>query len=260
MNFCVTLLTCNDRNTTEKTITSFLENTNIPVEKLDFYVYAQGCTQEYISKLQSITHHKINFHWIVKEENKGLTFALNELNDAVKEYTFVLFLEDDWICLPDDNKEWLNDSLNFLEQNNIVTTLYLRKWSGDAEKNKYGWTRTVEYYIHKNKGNFNYGNKLKSMGNHKTKVGSTTFQYIHEYLYSNNPNIHRNSDYYKAGIFPFIPHEDIKNSFGKWTDSNSSDKITKCWGYSEAYSMEKHLGLLAYYVDDGIFGHYEDFF
>jgi len=254
MNFCVTLLTCNDRNTTEKTINSFIENTNIS-QKLDFYVYAQGCTEEYILGLKNIEHSNINFHWIVKEENKGLTFAMNKLNAAVKEYKYAMFLEDDWICIT-ENKEWLNDSLEFLDKHDDVSTLFLRKWSGEKEKLKYGWTRTIEYFIHKNPGNFNYENKMKE--SHKINLGSTLFRDIPEYLYSNNPNIHRNEDYYRVGIFPFIPHEDIKDSFGEWDDSNSNDKITKCWGYSEAYSMEKHLGLKCYYVDNGIFGHYED--
>lgn len=256
MNFCVTLLTCNNRNTTEKVIRSFINNTNF--DDLDFYVYAQGCTDEYISELKSIVHpsiNKINFHWIIKKENKGLTYALNELNEAVKDYEYSLFLEDDWICVT-ENKEWMNDSITFLETNKDVSTLFLRKWCSDGEKHIYGWNRTIEYFIHKNKGNFNYENKMKD--SEKFTVNSTIFQHIPEYLYSNNPNIHSNKDYYRTGIFPFIPHEDIKDSFSDWDSSNSSDKTTACWGHSEAYSMEKHLGLKAYYVDNGVFAHYED--
>jgi len=257
MNFCVTLVTCNNRNTTEKVIKSFIDNTNIDVEKLNFYVYVQGCTDYYISSLKSIEHPNIKFHWIIKEKNSGLTLAMNELNDLSKNYKYTMFLEDDWICIPDENKNWLKDSLQFLDSNTDVSTLFLRKWSGEKEKWKYGWTRTVEYFIHTNPNNYNYAKKMK--GSHKVKINHTKFQHIPEYLYSNNPNIHRNEDYYRVGIFPFIPHDDIKEQLGEWTDANSSsDKITKCWGYSEAYSMEKHLKLKCYYVDNGIFGHYED--
>lgn len=256
MNFCVTLVTCNNRNTTEKVINSFIENTNF-TSSVDFYVYVQGCTDDYVSSLKSIKHPNVNFYWIIKEKNGGLTLAMNELNDLSKNYKYTMFLEDDWICIPGENKEWLNDGLCFLDSNDDVSTLFLRKWSGEKEKHHYGWTRTVQYFIHKNPNNYNYENKMK--GSHKTDINNTKFQHIPEYLYSNNPNIHRNSDYYRVGIFPFIPHDDIKDQFGEWTDSNSSsDKITKCWGYSEAYSMEKHLGLKCYYVDNGIFGHYED--
>lgn len=253
MNFCVSLLTCNNRNTTEKTIGAFIENTKF--NNLDFFVYAQGCTPEYIENLQKIKHPEINFKYIIKEKNIGLTPALNELNSMVKEYKYVLFLEDDWICIT-KNKGWLKDSLQLLESNKDISTVFLRKYFDDKEKWHYGWTRTIPYHCHKHKDNFNYEKKMA--GSNVVKVGVSEFQHIPTFLFTNNPCIRRNDDYYRVGAYPFPHYDDIKNNRDQWIGPKTSNAPN--WGWAEAVTMEKIRDLTAYYIKDGIFGHHEDFF
>lgn len=253
--FAITTISCNDRQTLFKTIEMFLQNTHY--DKLNWYIYLQGNTEKYIDKFKQYIQNfdNIIFHLIINEKNIGLSKGVNELNENVKEYKYVLHIEDDWACLA-ENKNWLNTCLNFMEIHTDISTLYLRKYSNNEEKFQFGWTRNIKYQCHKYKDNFNYAEKMKK--SHIIMYEEIKFQHIPKCLFTFNPTIRRNKDYYDNDIFPLLEFDDISNKKNMWKLTQEHE--IKDWGWCEALTMEKTINLKTYNVANGIFGHYENFF
>ncbi len=257
MSFTIATLTCNDRESLFLTIESFCKNTNI---NCDWHIFLQGCTGEYLNRVtQFIEQFKnVQFHLKTHQTNLGLSKGQNVIADMVKEYEYVLQLEDDWYCLPEKitglSKEWLETCLQFLEKNKHVSTLYLRKYVDEMEKFKYAWTRHVEYKNHVYKKNFNYAKKME--GSDTRVFQEIKFQHIPQFLFTFNPCIRRNTDYYKVGVFPLLELKDINSKRGEWLATTPED--VPMWGWCEAIAMEKTRNLITYNVGSGIFGHQED--
>jgi glycosyltransferase involved in cell wall biosynthesis len=260
--FAIATLTCNDRKTLFDTLKSFLENTNI-TNNIMWYIFIQGYTDEYLQILidtikEYEDKYNIKFNLIQNKENLGFSKGNNKLAELVKSYDMVLNLEDDWHCLPADitglSKEWLNTSIDFLTENENVSTLFLRKYVNDKEKYQYGWSRYVNYSKHKFKNNFNYAEKMKN--SQIIMYNNIKFQEIPSFLYTANPHIRKNKDYYRATVFPLNEYTDVSQRREEWklTQYNEVSK----WGQCEAEAMEKIIFLTAYNVGSGIFGHNED--
>jgi len=82
------------------------------------------------------------------------------------------------------------------------------------------------------------------------------FQHIPYFLFTFNPHLRRNADYYRCGVFPLPEYSDISTRQSEWKLTGNGD--AKNWGWCEALSMEKTRDLVTYNVGSGIFGHYED--
>jgi GT2 family glycosyltransferase len=290
--FCITTITCNNRNTLIPTIESFYQNTQYPYI-FKWMILLQGCTSEYVEYVRKWTNTigkeqlKCKFKLLVSKKNLGLSRGNNILAHRVRNYRYVLHLEDDWLCLPQSvtgvPKSWLITCLDFIDQHPEVSTLFLRKYLDDADKKRYSWTRHCYYYGHQYHDNFNYAQKMVSTKDraifyHSSLVESQEklkFQEIPKFLFTFNPCIRRNSDYYRVGVFPLDEFQDIRKSniTNDVTDSKESKnreepQMTKWtlteyttvpdWGWTEARAMEKIRELITYNVSSGIFGHYED--
>ena len=268
-SFCLTTLTCNDRKTLFDTIESFLENTDInhlPIinQKLPWLIFIQGSINEYFDRLRQFTDKQmeqfaIDFQYIRSEENIGLSKGSNKLALAAKKYDYVLHIEDDWQCLPKDitcvGIDWLEVCISFMLEHPEVSTLFLRKYVSDDEKKRYAWNCHVAYRCHKYaKDNFNYAKKMEGseVFNHR----NIKFQHIPTFLFTFNPCIRRNKDYYTAEVFPFDEYEDVNKRRENWGLTEYKD--VKDWGWCEAYAMEKTRDFKTFNVASGIFGHYED--
>lgn len=260
MSFCITTLHCLDRATIFEVIQSFCENT-LPLDEnpIIWIVLAQGCSTEHIDKLNaffSLYRNVVESRIVSWDENRGWSRGMNYLGELSRSYKYVLHLEDDWICLPPISSDWLKTCIAFLENNKNVSTLFLRRYKDDHEKHQFGWTRTIPYWIHQNPNNFNYVEKMKSTT--PIKYQSFHFQEIPEFLYTANPCIRRNDDYWRAFIFPFPEHQDVRSHGIKWGLTMPDDSSNQQWGFSESLAMEKHLGLTAFYFENGVFGHEEN--
>lgn len=262
--FAVTTLTCNDRNTIFKTIAAFVLNTDIS-KKIDWFIFAQGCSEPFLASLKKLTEKieaekNVQFHLTASEKNLGLSKGSNVLAEQTKDYKYVLNLEDDWILLGKDvtniEKEWLDLCLQFLEEDEKVSTLFLRKYHDSGEKARYGWSKGIPYQCHKHKDNFNWKEKMK--GSLKVYYHGIIFQEIPHFLFTFNPCIRRNEDYYNANVFPLQEFDDVNTIKEKWTDSG--DKNIPHWGWCEALTMEKTYDLTTFNVGAGLFGHFEDWF
>ena len=110
------------------TINTFMENTNVP-EGTNWFIYVNGdydspvigAMREVIEKWS----HKVNFHLFCEGKNMGVGYGINRLNEWLKLSEFSLFLEGDWITLPQQlsgwDKNWLDECLNLLQTNQEIT-------------------------------------------------------------------------------------------------------------------------------------------
>lgn len=281
--FCITTLTCNDRECLSDTIGSFFEWTDLswltdphgpPSSRpsisgpVIWFIYMQGCSVEFVARTQALVDSltrehpgRMEFRIEQNPENLGLSKGSNRLAEMSSEFDFVLHLEDDWLCLPSSvtgvGRHWLRVCLSLMGNMAGISTLFLRKYASDQEKWQYGWRRTIPYRNHRHPDNFDYTRKIKQKikENHVIQdIEGIGFQEIPTFLFTLNPCIRRNSDYYSCGVFPLDEFNDRLSNRNRW----EQDKVVEWWGYSESMAMEKIRDLCCLNVSRGIFGHYED--
>jgi len=264
--FCITTLHCNDRDTIFDVISSFCENTETTTT-LSWIILAQGCSEPHLQRLREVlgSYPSIRPEILVWEDNRGWSKGMNALATASKKYEYVLHLEDDWICLPGTitgvGKRWLSACLEFMDHHRDVSTLFLRKYHDAKEKWQFGWTRTIPYMCHSRPDHFHYAQKMRSTVDGVETLQGIRFQEIPDFLYSANPCLRRDADYWRVEIFPFPEFLDIRENVGKgktWGLTHNNHEQNQHWGFAEAFAMEKHLSLKTYNVHEGVFGHYED--
>lgn len=249
LNFTIATLTCNDRAVLFDVIDDVFSYTNL--FNVNWIIYAQGCSERFIEKIKEKFYEKPCFlNLIVHPINTGYSKGMNAVWDAVKDYKFVLFLEDDWRLSPDTNKEWLNISIQLINERPELDIIYLRKYLTDQEKWQYGWTRNIHYKCFEGRLRFNYQEQMKNL--FLLTYNSLHFQQIPNFMYTANPCIYRTDTYKRLNIFPMLEFDDIHNVKGEWNDSS---KLSDKWGYSEALSMEKTADCFVLYLCDGIFYH-----
>lgn len=207
----------------------------------------------------------VRFVLRILEKNVGLSKGNNILAECAKPYTYVVNLEDDWILLPPSftavSNNWLTQCLAFMDKYSSVSTLFLRQYSTEKEKLQYGWTRNIPYSNHKFAlSNFNYAEKMRNpqLAQPAIQLGNEIlFRHIPQFLFSFNPTLRRNNDYYqKAKIFPLVEYEDINTRKQNWSQTKLN--TIPAWGNCEAVTMELHRDLTTFYVQDGLFVHHED--
>ena len=243
----LTFLTHNDNYLLLYNLRRFIDNTDLTNYKPIFYILLQDCSKSFVNSIENIFNsYYINDYNIIIENNIGLSKSNNLLTKLTKDFKYVLHIEDDWV-LYDTNKEWLNNCINFLETNQNISTIALRKYSSEKEKHMYGWTRTIPYMCHKYKDNFNYQNKLSN------KIDN--FTEIINYLFTFNPVIRRNKDYYKCNVYPLPEFNDIDTKEDLFVKGSHSGEY---WGFCEALTMEKIRDLKTYMYKEGCFIHFDD--
>lgn len=241
----ITYLTHNDNYLLLYNIREFICNTNL--NKCYFYILLQDCNKAFINSVKNIFNmYNVKDYQILNVNNMGLSKANNLLAKSTENFEYVLHLEDDWI-LYDIHREWLNICVDFLENNKDVSTIALRKYGSDREKFSYGWSRTIPYRCHVYKDNFNYQNKLSK------KIGN--FTEILNYLFTFNPVIRRNKDYYNCNVYPLPEFNDFDTKEDLFNKGSHSGEY---WGFCEALTMEKIRDLKTYMYKEGCFIHFDD--
>src|SRR5690349_21023182 len=152
--FAITTLTCNNRKTIFNVIHFLFQNSSLPVGT-EWFILMQGCSDIHITEVQLalirqldngisrqlntshviLKNQSITIHLLLSPINHGLSHGMNIVNVSVREFKYVLLLEDDWVILP--NKllpehdqfplTWLNILLDFLQYHRSVSTLFLRR-------------------------------------------------------------------------------------------------------------------------------------
>ena len=187
MNDRVSISTLTSRNKISywKMLIESMER-NLPGLNLDWYVYSNESDREQQAFLSSPLYGP-NFWVQFGATNEGVGYGMNRAADMVKDYEYVLFLQDDWYHLSEEetgyNSDWLKECVEFLDENQDVDGIVLRKYL----------TRT-EICQHNHFNAFTLKDKFidfKSL-----KLITTNLPY------SNAPHLRRNKPHYEKEIFP----------------------------------------------------------
>ena len=195
-NFCIGTLTHPAENRDkylEDTINSFLENTELPYCK--WYIYINGPSDEIFDvcdRMRTKWKNKVEIIPIQANVNLGVGAGINRLNFYLQLFEYSLFLEGDWITLPESisgyDKNWLMDCLELLENDNEVDQIQLRRFQHDVDDRQFG-----------------YGYWIKQSN---IKKETDKFLFLNKRDYGNNPTIRRNQKHFDVGIFPLKEYYD----------------------------------------------------
>lgn len=190
--FCIGTLTHDSPNRDvflRWTIDSFMLNTNV-IKGTKWYVYhngpSGGVNDIAFNEMKEKWGHIVDFELHHTGQNMGVGYGINALNQHLKSYEYSLFLEGDWITLPEVisgfNKDWLNDCISLLDKDIEVDQIQLRRYLNDIDDRQYGFG----YWIRRA----------------NIKKETDKFIYLHQREYGNNPTVRRNQKHYDVGIFP----------------------------------------------------------
>ena len=160
-----------------------------------------------------------NFDVYESEVNLGCSYGINRINEMTFDYEYVLFLEADWILLP-ENEEWLNECLSCLDEYPNVDFIYLRMFESSY--------------------------KVRHHGSHWAllNLNQNKFRFIDSPIYTNNPIIRRNARFFEEKVLP-LP--EIVNE----------TKESEHWGDAENSNEDSCRSMVAYYYKFGVFVHYD---
>ena len=241
-NICICTLTHNapDRaSALDSTIRTFIKSYDGP--KIKWYILI-NVTNPDIDKVveKSIKMYGdiVDFDIHINKNNTGPGAGINKLNNLSKDYEFSLFLEGDWICLPNNitgfSNEWLQNSVKLLKENPNIDQVQFRRYLDDLDDRQYGygyWTTPENVKEEINNGD--------------------TFVILNKREYVNTPTIRRMSSYFDKGVFPLKEHYD--------NSGNSLEiKGNKEWGMAEINACESSE-LNGAWLKFGNFVHYEHF-
>lgn len=202
----------------ELTINTFMENTNLP-ENTVWFIFHNGQSDspvvEVIKNMTEKWRHKVKFMLLCENKNYGVGAGINKLNEFLKLTTYSLFLEGDWVTLPEEisgfDKDWLMRSLQMMEHDDIEQ-VQLRKFQNDVEDRQFG----LGYWS-------NPSNVVKF---------TDDFVYLKEREYTNNPHIRKNQRFYDIEIFP------LKEFFDENGNATETKESTH-WGQAEISAENK---------------------
>lgn len=220
------------------TIVSFLDSIDYP-ERIDWFIYHNGSIDSPIfDVIETVSHDyidKVKFSFRCGMVNNGVGYGINQLNTYLKDYQYSLFLEGDWLTLPQNisgkNKNWLVDSLDLMDKENL-DQIQLRRYLNDVDDRQFGlgyWTneRNVE----------------------KIEDG---YVFLKEREYTNNPHIRRNQTYFDLGIFPL---QEFFDEEGNPTELKTSTH----WGQAEVKAEGLGKQLKSAWLKGGIMVHCDHF-
>lgn len=235
-------LSC-DRNdefqTLKLTVKTFYEN--YKGNLIDWYLYLNGFDSNVVKKLNKsfqIYSDKFSFFFIVSNQNMGVGFGLNRLNDVCKEYEYTFLLEDDWVCLPyymsGHSENWFWNSIKLLDDNKNIDQIQFRRYLDDLDDRQYGYS----YWLKPE-------NVLKQLFN------GDEFLLLNKREYTNNPSLRRMKALYDKKIFPL--YEAVKDGIPLEIKGNDE------WGIAEIKAMENNI-LNCAWLYLGNFVHYQHWY
>jgi hypothetical protein len=228
--FCIATLTHDApqrANFLQLTVESLMSSTSVP--SVDWYVHSNGKNTEIVNTVDTLKtqYPSVNFIFTYSDKNMGVGAGINALNSHLLDYEYVLFLEGDWITLPEHisgHTDWINSCIQYLDTNTNIDQILLRRYISDVDDRQYGYG----YWINEN--------NIK-----KINTTNNIFLDLVKKEYTNNPHIRRNKKYYEVGIFPLNEFYD--------EDGNPTElKHMKDWGQAEIQAESKGESLGSTYL------------
>jgi len=212
---------------------------------LDWHIYSNGSSpeqEEYLNYLHSEWFGPGLFQFNIRfgKENGGVGYGVNRAADMVKDYEFVLYLEDDWFHLPkeltDVTNDWLPKAINLFDKFPNLDLLLLRRYLYRSEADHHGFSR------HFDSENFN---EIDFQG---LRILSSDFDYC------NTPHLRRNKSLYDKGVYPVNQDAEARTEVKKVGGSFPS-MPNKGWPEQIAKVRGRENGLVCWQLFPGIFAH-----
>lgn len=239
-NFCICTLTHSheDRGRALKyTVSSFMDDyIGDPFEWFIWVNVSDSSIDETLEWIQQEYSNRVRFNIHVSPVNLGPGGGINRLNEMAKGYEYSLFIEGDWLYVPNKisgfSHHWIQESIQFLEDYPDVTHIQLRKYLDDLDDRQY----TFGHWIRPE--------------NVEQVVDYTGGEYVimKERMYTNTPCMRRMSAYYDLGIFPL-------KEFYDENGNPTEHKGNPMWGQAE---LSTPKDIKAAWINFGAFIHFED--
>jgi hypothetical protein len=236
--FCIATLTHNSPgrdNFLKHTIDSFLQQYT---KEIDWFIFCNGKNESIERVVEEGKKRYLNCNFIYKynEKNLGVGGGINQLNEMVTDYEYVLFLEGDWILCPEDvsgiNINWVEKCIELLDIEEEIDFIFLRRYTSDYEHRQF----TYGYYI------------LPSNIQKHFQYSNFNFYEFKNKPYTNNPGIRRQKRFFEERIFPL----------DEFLDENGSSmeiKGNELWGKAEINAEHKTKNIKSVNLELGVFVH-----
>lgn len=173
-----------------------------------------------------------HLHLNENSEINGCGKSVNWVWEATKNYEYTLFLEGDWVLLPQYSNTWLKDLIALMDSCPNVASTFLRHFRCDYEMRQYN--AVLHWHNPANRlEEFRFGN------------GNQLIYRITDGIYTNNPHLRRNSMYEKLEILPLNIYD----------EADTKESIN--WSKPEQDAENKLRGAEIFVIPDGLFEHYE---
>lgn len=203
---------------------------------IDIHVFFDHYNDNMLTVLQDfITGNKlpeVNLHLNENPEVNGCGKSVNWVWEVTKNYKYTLFLEGDWVLLPQYSNTWLKDLIALMDTNPNVASTFLRHFRCDYEMRQYN----AVLYWH------NPANRLEES---RFGDGNQLIYRITNGIYTNNPHLRRNSMYEKLGVLPLEVYDE------------ADTKDSTNWSKPEQNAENKLRSAELFVIPDGLFEHYE---
>lgn len=238
-NFCICTLTDNrpDRALALKyTVKTFLDNWK--GGSFEWFILVNLTNPEIDVVLRDIQEEYSSIKWniTINGVNTGPGGGINKLNKLSKNYEYSLFIEGDWITIPNGTSgisdEWVQNSIRLFEEYPELDQIQYRRYIDDVDDRMYGFAHSIR------------GANIKE----KIHNGDTFF-ILNNREYVNTPSMRRMSSFHEKGIFPLDEFYD--------KDGNPTEiKGNSDWGMAEINATRKSMN--AAWLEYGNFLHFED--
>lgn len=177
------------------TIENYIEYADKLPDVWAIYCNSYDKHMKYIIEEKKRDHPEIEWRVVYNENNMGVSVGINRVNEMVSDCDYVLFLEDDWILLP-NNVSGVSDlaifsSIQFLKYNQEYDTVVLRRYVNDIENSVFFSPVTQD--------------------DRRIEFGEDIFYTASDWKYVNTPHIRKNK-VYEDKIFPLNEAKELKGS------------------------------------------------
>jgi len=218
------------------------EDSDARTVRVPWYIFSNGSSAKVCDYLRHLErdqpHAAFEFHVQLHDVNLGCGAGINRCWEQTRAYEFVLFLEDDWLLVPESwsgvPRDWMTRLVRTMDSNRELSCVYLRTYVDAAES-------AFHYHLANNERN---GEPLT------TTAHGLPLRQVTNFNYSNNPHMRRNADF-NGRIYP-LPEFLDANGCGTETKANR-----KLWGLAEIQAEKRMHGMTVFDLNPGIFAHYD---
>ena len=218
--------------------------------RLQWNIYSNGSEpeqREFLLKKAMNNGREFPFQIQFGENNEGVGYGMNRAADMVRDYEFVLYLEDDWFHLPRRltgvNNNWLSKAIELFDTFPNLDVLLLRRYLTRYEIDHHGFHRRF------NRENFGqlYFKGLKIL--------------MSDFDYCNTPHLRRNKSLYDKKVYPVrqdeLSRKQVKKVGDYWNIPKEYAHILSDTERPEGIAKTKGIenGLVCWQLWPGIFAH-----